>query len=130
MAKTAGISLRSVRRTSTRWISSDITVRLGSCLGPHAMPAVRSKEPLHSTRFWTQLRPERSEVKAGSEGMKQLNRRPEQVPRKAGSSAGESVGLFHRLTTRPVKNYARAYQPGEVCLPLPTCQETQVCAST
>ena len=34
--------------TSTRWISSDIAVRLGSCLGPHAMPPVRSKRgPLH-----------------------------------------------------------------------------------
>jgi endonuclease YncB( thermonuclease family) len=34
--------------TSTRWTSSDIAVRLGSCLGPHAMPPVRSKRgPLH-----------------------------------------------------------------------------------
>jgi len=28
--------------TSTRWTSSDIAVCLGSCLGPHAMPPVRS----------------------------------------------------------------------------------------
>jgi hypothetical protein len=34
--------------TSTRWVSPDIAVRLGSCLGPHAMPPVRSKRgPLH-----------------------------------------------------------------------------------
>jgi hypothetical protein len=35
--------------TSTRRTSSDIAVRLGSCLGPHAMPPVRSKRgPLHA----------------------------------------------------------------------------------